>query len=107
MNELRKRWKSNGTPFYFYYKGSDFTVNLSERVCKALDDYYFDKDNNITYMDLLVDIQFCTRFMLRLSDKTLISSLRYELDKLVDIVLHFISQQHLYVFDTSPNKEYV
>lgn len=89
MNNLRKNWKDNGTPFYFRLEFDGNVIQFSQDKCTYLDSILFDPSNNITLMDVLVDIQFINRMLQRCTDKMVISSIKYELWQLATIVNQF------------------
>lgn len=89
MNNLRKNWKDNGTPFYFRLEFDGNVIQFSPDKCTYFDSILFDSSNNITLMDVLVDIQFINRMLQRCTDKMVISSIKYELWQLATIVNQF------------------
>lgn len=81
MNELRKHWKENGTPFYFNMKYDGDCIAFSQKDCVLLDKVGYSASS--TCLDVLVDIQYILRCLCRCSDVILVQSIKYELWQIV------------------------
>lgn len=102
MNNLRKNWKDNGTPFYFKLEFQGNVIKFTEDKCRMLDNILFDPESNITLMDVLVDVSFINRMLQRCTDKMVISSIKYELWQIASIVNQYAIN---YVHSSSSNNK--
>ena len=86
MNKIRKRWKKNGTPFYFQFRYDNLFYKIDDDTCKYLDTVEFD-DCRHTCMDILVDIHFMVMSLQHVSSSVIYESVKYELYTILELVL--------------------
>ena len=90
MNRIRKNWKNNGTPFYFYFNTGHERIYLDSFMTSQYDKVVVD-DKGLTAMDTLVDIRHVLKSLAHVDDTLLKTSVIEALSSVYDNLKSIVS----------------
>lgn len=91
MNRIRKHWKNNGTPFYFFFNNGHERTFLDTFTTSLYDKVIVDDDNGLTAMDTLVDVRHVIKSLESVDDPLVKSSVLDVLSHVVDNTKYIVS----------------